>query len=163
MPHGGRTGTIDWDMDDAPILICYDGTEGSERAIDTAAALLGTGHAVVLDIGPPITAAESLATISPVVPGEAFEELNTADALGRARKGAEHAERAGFTAEARASLAAPTWQGIVDVADEIDAAVIVLGSRGLSGAKEFVEGSVSHDVAAHAARPVLIVPPRGGS
>jgi nucleotide-binding universal stress UspA family protein len=47
----------------------------------------------------------------------------------------------------------------VDVADTIDAAVIVLGSRGLKGAREVFEGSVSHDVAEHAGRPVLIVPP----
>jgi nucleotide-binding universal stress UspA family protein len=37
--------------------------------------------------------------------------------------------------------------------------VIVIGSRGLSGAKEVFEGSVSHQVAEHARRPVLIVPP----
>jgi nucleotide-binding universal stress UspA family protein len=149
-------------MDDAPFLICYDGSEDSDRAIEAAAALLGPGHAVVLDIGPPLTTAESLAMISPVVPGQAFEDLNTADALSRARVGAERAEVAGFTAEARATLAAPTWEGIVDVADEIDAAVIVLGSRGLSGARERFIGSVSHQVAEHAGRPVLIVPPRNG-
>jgi nucleotide-binding universal stress UspA family protein len=49
--------------------------------------------------------------------------------------------------------------GLVDVADEIDAAVIVTGSRGLRGVSELFEGSVSHDVAEHAGRPVLIVPP----
>ncbi len=149
-------------MDDAPILICYDGTEGSNRAIETAAALLGPGHAVVLDIGPPLTAAESLATISPALPGQAFEDLNTADAFSRARIGAARAELAGFTTEARAALSAPTWEGIVDVADEIDAAVIVLGSRGLSGVHEQFLGSVSHQVAEHAGRPVLIVPPANG-
>ena len=146
-------------MPDTPILICYDGSDGAERAIDVAAALLGPGRATVLDVGPPITPAESLATLSPVVPGAAFEELNTDDALARARVGAEHARRAGFAAEARGGIGAPTWEGIVDVADEIDAAVIVLGSRGLNGAKELFEGSVSHDVAEHAGRPVLIVPP----
>ena len=146
-------------MPDTPILICYDGSDGAERAIDVAAALLGPGRATVLDVGPPITPAESLATLSPVVPGAAFEELNTDDALARARVGAEHARRAGFAAEARGGIGAPTWEGIVDVADEIDAAVIVLGSRGLNGAKELFEGSVSHEVAEHAGRPVLIVPP----
>ncbi|HEY2938173.1 MAG TPA: universal stress protein [Gaiellaceae bacterium] len=49
--------------------------------------------------------------------------------------------------------------GIIDVADEVDAAVIVIGSRGLRGVSELFEGSVSHDVAEHAGRPVLIVPP----
>jgi nucleotide-binding universal stress UspA family protein len=146
-------------MGDAPILICYDGSDGSHRAIEAAAELLGPRRAVVLDVGPPLTAAESLAVMGPVTPAAAFEELNVDDALKRARVGAEHARRAGFEAAPRAGLAAPTWEGIVDVADELDAAVIVMGSRGLTGAREVFEGSVSHDVAEHAGRPVLIVPP----
>jgi nucleotide-binding universal stress UspA family protein len=146
-------------MNDAPILICYDGSDNARRAIDAAADLLGPRRAVVLDVGPPLTAAESLAVTAPVTPGAAFEELNEDDARQRARAGAELAHRAGFVAEARADLAAPTWGGIVDVADEVDAAVIVLGSRGLKGAREAFEGSVSHEVAEHAGRPVLVVPP----
>ncbi len=146
-------------MNDAPILICYDGSDDARRAIDAAADLLGPRRAVILDMGPPLTAAESLAVMAPVAPGAAFEELNEDDARQRARAGAELAQRAGFVAEARSGLAAPTWEGIVDTADEIDAALIVLGSRGLKGAREVFEGSVSHDVAEHAGRPVLIVPP----
>jgi len=146
-------------MSDAPILICYDGSEGARHAIETAGALLGKRRAVVLDVGPPLTVAESYAALGPMVPGEEFEEENLGDAEQRARAGAELAKRAGFDAEARAEVAAPTWEGVVDVADEIDAAVIVTGSRGLTGAREVFEGSLSHDVAEHAGRPVLIVPP----
>lgn len=146
-------------MNDAPILICYDGSDHAQRAIDAAADLLGPRRAVVLDVGPPLTAAESLAVTTPVTPGAAFEGLNEDDARQRARAGADLAQRAGFAAEARAGLAAPTWEGIVDTADELDATVIVLGSRGLKGAREAFEGSVSHQVAEHAGRPVLIVPP----
>jgi len=147
-------------MTDDPILICYDDSDEARHAIDIAAALLGPRRAVVLDVGPPLTGAESLAAISSVVPGAAFEELNTADALGRARVGAELAQKAGFAAEARSALSAPTWEGIVDVADEIDAAVIVLGTRALTGLRGQLHGSVSHDVAERAGRPVLIVPPQ---
>jgi nucleotide-binding universal stress UspA family protein len=146
-------------MDEAPILICYDSTEGADRAVDAAAALLGPRRAVVLDVGSPLTAAESLAALAPVTPAAAFEGLNEDDARKRAQLGAERARRAGFDAEARADLAAPTWEGIVEVADEIDAAVIVIGSRGLQGIHEAFEGSVSHEVAEHARRPVLVVPP----
>jgi nucleotide-binding universal stress UspA family protein len=146
-------------MHGTTILICYDGSEESGHAIDAAAALLGSRRAVVLDVGPVLTEAESVAAISSVVPGTAFEDLNLDSALERARAGVERAEAAGFTAEPRGELDAPTWQGIVDVADEIDAAVIVIGSRGLKGAREVFEGSTSHNVAEHARRPVLIVPP----
>lgn len=146
-------------MNDAPILICYDGTPGAERAIEAAAALLGPGRAVVLDIAPPITPEEAPVTVSPVLPGAAFEELNVSTAGQTAGRGADLARSSGFDAEARSALAAPTWQGIVDVADELDAPVIVIGSRGLTGLREIVDGSLSHQVAEHAGRPVLIVPP----
>jgi hypothetical protein len=95
-------------------------------------------------------------TAVPVAP---FEDLNLDDAVIGATEGAGRARSAGFDAVARGSISAPTWEGVVEVADEIDAAAIVMGSRELNGAEEFLEGSLSHDVARHAGRPVLIVPP----
>jgi nucleotide-binding universal stress UspA family protein len=147
-------------MNDGSILICYDGSDGARRAIYAAAALLGPRRAVVLDIGPVLTGAESYAVMSSALAGGEFEQLNAAEALDRAAEGALLARVAGFEATARSGVAAPTWEGIVDVADEMDAAVIVMGTRGSTGAREFFEGSVSHQVAEHSARPVLIVPPR---
>lgn len=144
---------------DRQILICYDGSDDATRAIDAAAALFGPRRAVVLDVAPAMTFAEGVAATSSVVPGGAFDDLNKADALRRAEAGATHARGAGLDAVARATMASATWQGIVDVADEIDASVIVIGLRGLSGLREFARGSVSHEVATHARRPVLIVPP----
>jgi nucleotide-binding universal stress UspA family protein len=147
-------------MDKAPILICYDGSADAARGIETAASLLGPRRAVVLDIAPVLTASESLAAATAsIVPGNAFEELNTDDANRVADRGAELARSAGFDAEPRGAIANPTWQGVVDVADEVDAAVIVLGSRGLKGLGELFKGSLSHQIAEHASRPVLIVPP----
>jgi nucleotide-binding universal stress UspA family protein len=146
-------------MHGAQILICYDGSSGADHAIDAAADLLGPRAAVVLDVGSLVTPAESVALTLPVAPAAAFQEVNEDEALERARTGAAHARRAGFEAEPRADLAAPTWEGIVEVADEIDAGVIVIGSRGLTGAQEVLAGSLSHAVAEHAGRPVLIVPP----
>jgi nucleotide-binding universal stress UspA family protein len=146
-------------MDGSPILICYDGSTDAVRAIEVAAELLGPRDAVVLDIAPPLTVSESFAATSSVVPGSAFEEFNLSDARRRADEGAEKARAAGFSAVSRAEVANPTWEGIVDVADELHAAAIVIGSRGLTGARELLEGSLSHQVAEHAGCPVLIVPP----
>ena len=144
-------------MSDSPILICYDDSKGARHAIEVAAQLFSGRRAVVLDVAPPLTVAESYAAVGGVVPD--FEELNTEDALARARVGAEHAREAGFAAEARADVDTPTWDGVVAMADEIDAGLIVVGSRGLTGAQVLLKGSFSHDVAEHAGRPVLIVPP----
>jgi nucleotide-binding universal stress UspA family protein len=114
---------------------------------------------VVVDIGSVLTGAESYAALSPGVDVALLQELNLESAHERAAEGAKIARRAGFSAEPHATLSAPTWQGIIDLADEIDAALIVVGSRGLKGAREVFEGSVSHEVAKHASCPVLVVPP----
>jgi nucleotide-binding universal stress UspA family protein len=144
-------------VNEAPIVICYDGSAGSERAIGAAAELFAGRHAIVLDIAPLVTTAETYALLTPA-PID-FEELNLQSARERAEAGAESARRAGLSAEARAELAAPTWDGVVAVAEELDAAAIVIGSRGLKGPREAVQGSLSHELAEHAGRPVLIVPP----
>ena len=91
-------------MDDAPILICYDGSADSDRAIEAAAALLGPRRAVVVNIGPILTGAESVAALSSVVPGTAFEDMNMDSAMEKARAGVDRAREAGFEAEPRAEL-----------------------------------------------------------
>jgi nucleotide-binding universal stress UspA family protein len=47
---------------------------------------------------------------------------------------------------------------ILAVAGDVDADVIVLGTRGLGSVKSLMLGSVSHAVLHHAGRPVLILP-----
>ena len=144
------------------ILICYDASQDAERAVDTAAALLGPRRAVVLNVAPPMSCGEGIAATSSLAPGGTFEDVNHVQAIRRAEEGAELARSAGFDAEARAEIASTTWQGIIDVAGELDAAAIVIGSRGLGGLREHALGSLSHHVATHTRRPALIVPsPRG--
>jgi nucleotide-binding universal stress UspA family protein len=139
------------------ILICYDGSPGSRHAIAVAGTLLAGRRAVVLDVGPLDLVAETYAAAGS---GAADVSLAVFDrTLEQAEAGAALARQAGFEAKPRAEVDAPTWRGILKVADEIDAAVIVVGSDGLSGLRELIEGSVSHDVAEHARRPVLVVPP----
>jgi nucleotide-binding universal stress UspA family protein len=138
------------------MLICYDGSDAARRAIDCAAELLGGRTAVVLAVAAPLTAGQALDSLGTIE--KAPEELNQEAAALRAQEGAEYARSAGLTAEPRGEIAAPTWRGIIDTADELDATVIVIGSRGLRGFRELIEGSLSHQVAQHTGRPVLIVP-----
>ncbi len=142
---------------DGPILICYDGSPGAQHAIAVAGALLPGRAAVVLDVGPLDLVSETYAagSLGASNIGNAVYE----GTLEQAEAGAELAEQAGFDAVPRAAVDAPTWRGITAVADEIDAAVIVLGSDGRTGFRELLEGSVSHGVTEHTGRPVLVVPP----
>ena len=47
---------------------------------------------------------------------------------------------------------------IIEAADAHDAMLIVMGTRGNTGIRSLLLGSVSHSVAHHAHRPLLIVP-----
>ncbi|WP_130804705.1 universal stress protein [Acinetobacter ihumii] len=51
----------------------------------------------------------------------------------------------------------PTASGIVNVADEVNADLIVMGSHGRSGLKKLVLGSVAQKVLSESPIPVLIV------
>jgi nucleotide-binding universal stress UspA family protein len=142
-------------MDEAPVLISYDGSAESRQAIADAAVLLSERRAVVVNVAPLDRVAEAYAAA-----GSGAAALGAdvhSDAVVRAEEGAELARQAGFRAEARGILATPLWRGVLEVADEIDAAVIVVGSRVHSRFSELVEEHVSHDVVEHASRPVLII------
>ena len=142
-----------------PILICYDGSAGAKRAIQTAAALFPGREATVLHAWRPIAGIASAYAILPVA---AYDENEVRRAAVRvAAQGATIASAAGLkaTAEAAEARLESDWQAILRAADRMDAAVIVLGARGLTGFRSLVLGSVSHAVAQHSHRPVLVIPP----
>src|SRR6266550_4710470 len=86
-------------MDDSPVLISYDGSEGARNAFTAAAALLVGRAAVILDVGPLALVAKAYAAA-----GSGAADLDRrvhADALALADEGAL-AREAGIRAEARA-------------------------------------------------------------
>jgi nucleotide-binding universal stress UspA family protein len=62
----------------------------------------------------------------------------------------------GTVAQAHLGLGAPDRE-IVDLAEEIGAGLIVIGSRGLGGVRRALMGSVSDSVVRHAHCPVMMV------
>ena len=146
-----------------PILLCYDGSDPSKHAIAAAPSLLTARDAIVIAVWQPITAMPSFEWGAPAMSPVDFANL---DEHARTRTqeladaGAEIAREAGLTVEALAVRAdGPTWDAIVQCAAERDAAAIVLGSRGLTGLRNVLLGSVSEGVVRHAGRPTLVVPP----
>lgn len=142
-----------------PILLCYDGSAGAKRAIQTVAALFPGHEAAVLHSWRPISGIASAYAILPVA---AYDEGEVRRAALRvASQGAVIANAAGLdaTPEIAEARLESDWEAILNAADRMDACLIVLGARGLSGFRSLVLGSVSHGVAQHSHRPVLVVPP----
>ena len=146
-------------MSDRPVLICYDASEDARHAIAAAAELLGPRSALVLTVWQDVAAVPPFAWMAPM--GDVGPLLDAARAAAHrvAEEGAERARAAGFSATPLVVEATrPVWQAIAAVAEERDAAVIVLGTRGLSGVRSVLAGSVSSGVVHHATRPALVVP-----
>ena len=147
------------------VLIAFDGSADSRAAVDYAARHLRAEPTVIMSVWEPLLTQLTWAPLAAAVPVAAepddgkWEEEKQAEQL--AGQGAEIARAAGLTDVAiRAERGGgPVWAAIVDVADELNASLIVTGSRGLAGARSVILGSVSTRVLHHAHRPVLVVPP----
>jgi nucleotide-binding universal stress UspA family protein len=143
--------------DDPPILLCYDRSDGARRAIECAAGLFPGARALVLTVW-------SFSTLMRVYgAGEAAaysESATRAQANRDAVAGCAVACAVGLDASPIAACGSQlgTWRTILSVADDHDASVIVVGTRGISGLHSLVLGSISQGVLQHSKRPVLVVP-----
>jgi nucleotide-binding universal stress UspA family protein len=144
-----------------PILIAYDGSSHARAAIAVAGHLFPGAPAVVLYAREPLEAVAAHLEGHP-----ALDDLRKADATSLdaseqvAAEGAEQARDAGLRAEPRiAAIDAPAAEAITEAANAIDAATIVLGSRGRRGFQAAMLGSTSTAVLHRSGRPTLVVPP----
>jgi nucleotide-binding universal stress UspA family protein len=147
-----------------PILVCYDRSAGSRRAIETAGSLFPGRTAVVLHVWTPTSVIVS--PYGSIVASSVQDDLALQEAAWQlAEEGAQAAIAAGLDAKPDAVPATDvaTWHTILDVADHRDVAAIVLGARGLGALRSLLLGSVSHGVVQHAHRPVVVVPPPVGA
>jgi nucleotide-binding universal stress UspA family protein len=141
-------------------LIAYDGSEDARLAIDYAGQVLGARSVVVLAVwqDPHAALSHSWAGLSSTP-----DLTEVSAAAGRAAKlcvdeGIKLAEAAGLVAEPLVRKTdGPVWPTVLETAEQLDADVIVLGSRGLSGIRTVMLGSVSDAVLHHSRRPALVV------
>jgi nucleotide-binding universal stress UspA family protein len=147
------------DMPKRPVLFCFDGSEDAKHAIREAGSFMVLRDALVLTVWQDAEAIPSLAWAAATLPD--LEDVFAAARDGAARvaeEGAGIARAVGFAAGALVDEAkGPIWVAVQRVIDEHDVSVVVVGSRGLSGVKSLLLGSVSTGIVHHVTRPVVVV------
>jgi nucleotide-binding universal stress UspA family protein len=140
------------------ILICYDGSADAREAIQGGAKILRGQRATVLTVWTPFDAA-ALGLSGGVQDMERSDDASRRQAEEQAELGARLATEAGFDAEPRTvDRRATIADAILDAASALKADAILMGSRGLTGLKSRLLGSVSHAVVEHADRMVIVAP-----
>ncbi|MCD2434929.1 universal stress protein [Acidaminococcus sp. NSJ-142] len=139
------------------ILVPVDGSETAWRALDTARAIADKCHGslVVIHVVQPINNSIMGVGLDQLVMKESNEELGKVgtSVLQLAREKLED-----FTGEKEfLKEAGYPYEEILNAVEDKNCTAIVIGSRGLSGIKEFFMGSVSSKVSQYAKVPVLIV------
>jgi nucleotide-binding universal stress UspA family protein len=147
-----------------PLLLCYDGSTSAQHAITVAHETLGHKPVTLLHVWSApfeFLAADPFGTTS-APSGPSIAELDRVSlerAQAIAHEGHELARRLGLTVETRVERSdASFWRTVLDVAAEIDAELIVVGTRGATAVQSALLGSVSNAVVNHSERPVLVVP-----
>jgi nucleotide-binding universal stress UspA family protein len=146
------------------ILVCYDGSDDAKAAIAHAGVLLSDEPARVLTVWQPlINVIERTPLAFSLIPGMVdFEDADRSSheaAIQLAAEGAELASSHGMSAQGHAPQQVTTVaDAILSEAESVGASTIVMGSRGLTGLKSMLLGSVSHAVIQHADRAVIVVP-----
>jgi len=146
------------------VVVGYDGSPSANLAIDAGALLVPNAHCWVTHLWTPPFASESIrqrvwAGVSTIDDfREAIEREGAHEAEQIVSTGVILARAAGWDAE---PLVRRSYGGegllFASIADEVDADLVLVGARGLSGTGAAL-GSVSDVVVRHTPRPVLVVP-----
>jgi nucleotide-binding universal stress UspA family protein len=143
------------------LLVCFDGSDDAKYAIEIAAALFPGAHALVVSVWQRLAGLDSVAWAGEPAGMVNSDELERAAAEHGSRlaeQGVRIAHEAGLDAESLPLEAVgPIWKTIVEAGAAHDASAIVIGSRGLTGLRAILLGSVSSAVVHHAAQPTLVI------
>lgn len=142
------------------IVVGTDGSPTADRAVDVAGELARLTGAQVLVVTAyrPVRAAAMVgvgASGGALVPAWLGDDERVAaeEVVGRARV---HLDDAGIAVHSIARLGEPA-DALLAVAEEVDADLIVIGNRGISGVRRYLLGAVADRVAHHAPCSVQIV------
>jgi nucleotide-binding universal stress UspA family protein len=151
----------------APVLIGYDGSEVARAAVRHAAELFAGRPAVLATVWEPGLAAIPVGLPGTIGAGGLPLDMETVEAVDRGQRehastvagdGAEFARSLGLVAEPQAAPdEVDVAETLLGIARERGAAVVVVGSHGISGLRPRLLGSVSRKVVEHCDQPVLVI------
>jgi len=142
-------------------VVGTDGSEGANTAVDAAVELAGmTGATLHVVKAYKVVDAATMAMGADVpMMTTGVSEANEAaheHAQQVCDEVVQKAQRSGVSARAHA-LAGKAADVLIQLAGDVDADLIVVGNRGMAGARRFVLGSVPNKVAHHCPTSLLVV------
>jgi nucleotide-binding universal stress UspA family protein len=142
------------------IVVAVDGSESSNKVYDMAAQLakLSNGKLIIVHVvvTPPLPLSGGL--FYPDVSGIDRIRIDLEEAGRRLLQNYSEKSKNEYSIEVETTLAhGNPPDAIIREADAKGADLIVVGSRGFSGAKQFFIGSVPNSVLHHSSIPVLLV------
>ena len=139
------------------IVVGVDGSKHSEAAIRWAVLMAGgmsSEVVAVFAVAPPVNFDGGF--IAPVVPPQLDEEWRAGMKNQFEEVWCKSLRDAGVRYRAIMEDGRPA-SVIAQVAESVNADVIVIGRRGRGGVAELVLGSVSHELVLHSKRPILVI------
>lgn len=151
-----------------PVVVAFDGSDESQAAVRAAASLFGERLVLVVSVWEPGLAMAMMSSPDAATglsyPPPTPEQVQAVDraqhdhAASTAQSGVRLAQELGATAEALpVAESLNVAETVMSIADERDAAAVVVGSRGLGAVKSRLLGSTSRRVLHDTSRPVLVV------
>ena len=140
------------------IVVGTDGSETASEAVKQAADLAKATGAVlhVVSAYEPVPR-DRLREESAEVPGDVAHSVGPREDVNQVLDGAARtAKQAGVETQTHRREGEPA-DALLDVAEEVKADVIVVGNKGMTGAKRFLLGSVPNKVSHHSPCGVWIV------
>ena len=139
------------------ILICTDGSDVTDKAVQSAIALAKAtgGQLFTISVKEPFPYS-AISEMQPVPPQEFFDAQERI-AAERVKAVVAAAGSAGLTCQAHTVEALHPWEAILDHAKTQACDLIVMASHGRTGVRRWFLGSVAEEVLRQSSVPVLLI------
>jgi len=140
------------------IIVAFDGSNDAVKAMRLACALTlkFTSELVVVHVFSSPSVGYSATSGMPIPDYKALEDAKRAGAKEVLSKGLQLASDQGVKAKGELIEAPSVVEGLVEFAANEKADLVVTGTRGMTGFKKLIMGSVSSGIVNHAHCPVLV-------